>query len=362
MSRKGRSIKRGIRQRLESTLTHHWYQSSDDIGLMKSLFVGAGRPIERQLSTLLRNRMRRRKKSLVSEKPAVIVVGNLTVGGSGKTPVTIMLAEFLLAQGLKVGLISRGYGAKKPHRHPHWVTPADRAEDVGDETRLLTQRLDIPMVVGVRRLEALNYLCQRAPDLDVVLSDDGLQHYALPRTIECVVVDGEKGFGNAQCLPFGPLREPLSRLNQVDCILITGQQTKRTQEQLLPFQNIPQFTSQLELDGFFSVRTNKPIAPSESQPKTAITGIAHPDKFFSALSSLNIPVEHCRTYPDHYRYQASDFTAHEFKQSLVMTEKDAVKCREFASEQWCYLKVSMQTQHLFWRYLTEQLGYQYKYS
>ena len=154
----------------------------------------------------------------------VIVVGNITVGGTGKTPLIIWLARFLKDSGFKPGIISRGYGGQA-ESWPQWVAANSDAKNVGDEALLIAKQTGCPMAVGPLRVDAANMLLKQA-DCNVILSDDGLQHYALNRDIEIAVIDGERRFGNGYCLPAGPLREPIERLQSVDFIIVNGEKSE----------------------------------------------------------------------------------------------------------------------------------------
>ncbi len=157
----------------------------------------------------------------------IIVVGNLTVGGVGKTPLVIALAQYLSARGVRVGIVSRGYGAQI-RAFPHCVCPEDTAQQVGDEPKLLALKTRCPVVIAPQRLQAVAYLIQHHQP-QVIISDDGLQHYAMPRVMEIVVIDGMRGMGSGLCLPAGPLRESVQRLQKVNFIVVNGEQSVHTQ-------------------------------------------------------------------------------------------------------------------------------------
>lgn len=256
----------------------------------------------------------------------VIVVGNLTVGGTGKTPFVIWLAEMLRNTGYRPGIVSRGVGGKK-RVQPYWVDCDANPAEVGDEALLLAKRTQCPMVVCIDRVAAVQALLNKTR-CNLVISDDGLQHYRMSRNIEIVIVDGMREFGNRQMLPAGPLREPFSRLRSVDCIIVNGQST-------LPYKKM-----NLQGDMLFSVRSpHEKIALHTLKNKTvhAIAGIGNPVRFFSSLRHLKIQViEHI--FPDHYLYQPDDISFGD-NLPIIMTEKDAVKCVEFANERHWYLPV-----------------------
>ncbi|QFU76127.1 tetraacyldisaccharide 4'-kinase [Halioglobus maricola] len=252
-----------------------------------------------------------------SERP-VVIVGNITVGGTGKTPVVIALVEALKERGLRPGVISRGYGATAHiATFPHRVSAASDAADCGDEPLLIQRRTGVPVVVSPRRAEAAKILLASG-DVDVVLSDDGLQHYALARDLEIVVIDGQRGLGNGFCLPAGPLREPASRLRSVDRVIYRGGDKPDASVTYLP-------------ECWINVRTGeaRPLdAFAETRDAVAIAGIGQPGQFFATLDGLSISAER-RTFPDHHAYTQVDFTGLE-NRTILMTEKDAVKCASLA--------------------------------
>ncbi len=253
----------------------------------------------------------------------IIVVGNLTVGGTGKTPLVIYLAKLLRDQGLKPGIVTRGYGGKAEH-YPCVATQGSSPQQVGDEAILLAAQADCLVVVDPNRVNAVNYLLQNY-DCNVVISDDGLQHYALGRNIEIVVIDGQRRFGNNFCLPAGPLREPVTRLSKVNFIVVNGEaKAGEIAMQLIPdtIYNLKQPEKKLDIHNL--------------QDKTvhAVAGIGNPKRFFDQLRELKFSViEH--PFPDHHVYRSQDLNFDD-NHLIVMTEKDAVKCREFSNEKiWC---------------------------
>lgn len=245
----------------------------------------------------------------------VVVVGNITVGGTGKTPLVIWLAEQLRQVGRHPGIVSRGYGGRRKDVAP--VMPESDPNDVGDEPVLLAQRTDCPIWVGRRRAEAARQLLAFHPEVDVIIADDGLQHYALARDVELAVVDGERGIGNGWLLPAGPLRELPSRLQSVDAVVINGDQKR-------PSLPVPQFSMTLRGGHFW--RLGQPDQLVEAgyfagRIVHALAGIGNPGRFFRALTGLGLRFEP-HALPDHYRYRSGDMP----EGTLVMTEKDAVKC------------------------------------
>jgi tetraacyldisaccharide 4'-kinase len=259
----------------------------------------------------------------------VIVIGNITVGGTGKTPVLIALAHALTLRGKKVGIISRGYGAKIGVE-PRDVAESASAKMVGDEPWLIHQRLGLPVVVHPDRVRAASQLRARYPEVDVILSDDGLQHHKLARSIELVVIDGVRGLGNQFCLPAGPLREPMSALSKMDFVLVNGAQADFP----TPPKHWPVAFELREICDLHD-ETRYTIAefieqflPASEGRVTALAAIGNPERFFDALRALGLKLD---TYPlaDH-RPVPPALMAHlrQLSQPLLMTEKDAVKWRE----------------------------------
>lgn len=250
----------------------------------------------------------------------VIVVGNLSVGGTGKTPLVIWLARFLREQGYRPGLVARGYGG----RAAVWPQPVNADSDpalVGDEPVLLAAATRCPMMVAPDRVAAARALLAAQP-CDVILSDDGLQHYALGRDIEIAVVDGARRFGNGHCLPAGPLREPVGRLREVDLTVVNGAGVAG------------ELRMRVESDDAVNLLSGErqPLATFRAQPVHAIAGIGVPTHFFAALENAGLDVFR-HPFPDHHAYRSDelDFAA---AAPLLMTDKDAVKCRRFARPNW----------------------------
>lgn len=256
----------------------------------------------------------------------VIVVGNLTVGGSGKTPLVIWLVETLRAADYRPGVISRGYGGSARAVRP--VLPDSAAATVGDEPLLIARRCACPVWIGRRRAEAGRALLDRHPEVDVLVSDDGLQHYGLRRDVEIVVVDAARGFGNGRLLPLGPLREPLDRLAGVDAVVFNGAASAGLRAQVAAAGPAPVFAMQLAGRVFIGLddpARQRDAAEFQGKPLSAIAGIGHPQRFFDHLASLGLQAG-TRAFPDHHRYRAGDLPPG----TVLMTEKDAVKCAAFA--------------------------------
>ena len=259
----------------------------------------------------------------------VIVVGNLGVGGSGKTPLTLRIAQWLAELGYHPGIISRGYGGRARAAMP--VRADSDPARVGDEPVLLARRAACPVWIGRKRVEAGRQLLACHPEVDVLVADDGLQHYALDRDMEIVVVDGLRGFGNGWLLPAGPLREPIKRLATVDGVVVNG--GNPADFNLPP----PRFAMRLSGATFRNLRdpTQTTVAADFAKRRVhALAGIGHPPRFFDHLAGLGVnAIPHA--FPDHYVYTANDLPAG----TLLMTEKDAVKCAAFAPPDAWFLAV-----------------------
>lgn len=263
----------------------------------------------------------------------VIVVGNLTVGGTGKTPLIIALAQALIARGYRPGIISRGYRAGVT-TFPHFVQPEESATQVGDEPLLIRRRVNAPLVIDPCRNRAVEALIQQG-QCDIILSDDGLQHYALGRQMEIAVIDGQRGLGNGWLLPAGPLREGPDRLKTVDLIVANQGQWPGA------------FPMTLQILACRSLAGDASLPLEQlTHPITAIAGIGNPQRFFKLLSGLGLdflPV----AFADHYPFSAHDLDYK--KGSVLMTEKDAVKCRDFAADNLYYLPIEAQLPPAFWQ-------------
>lgn len=256
----------------------------------------------------------------------VVVVGNLTVGGSGKTPLALWLVAQLRAAGRRPGIISRGYA-----RDGRAVLAVDAQADaavVGDEPLLLARRSGVPVFVGRDRAAAGRALLAAHPDCDVLVSDDGLQHYRLARDVEIAVFDA-RGAGNCHLLPAGPLREPLARLGAVDAVVWNGAPTGTPARDALRSggKQDRNFDMVLRAQQFLHLHDGgRRCSAADLQGKRlcAIAGIGDPERFFKQLSALGLSFEK-RAFPDHHAYVAEDLLC-DFGTILLMTEKDAVKC------------------------------------
>jgi len=316
---------------LAMSLQDSWYAGAWWLQILRPLswlFLGLA---------AIRAKLYRRCPTHLQNAIPVVVVGNITVGGSGKTPLLIALAEELKRRGHRVGIVSRGYGGRSS-QYPLRVTPETSPDRCGDEPAMLAKKLAVPVVVDPKRTRAIALLGRdRDYACDVILSDDGLQHYAMSRDIEIVVVDTARGFGNGLCLPAGPLREPLSRLNTVDFLVSNGED----QHHRLPaqFSFVPM---RLEPVACVNVRSGERVAIKDFFRKQMVHGVAaigNPQRFFDSLRVMGSQViEH--PFPDHHRYASSDLN---FGDALpvIMTEKDAVKCHGFSLRNAWYIDVSI---------------------
>ena len=253
----------------------------------------------------------------------LIVVGNISVGGTGKTPLVIWIAHFLLSRGVRPGIVSRGYRGRADH-WPQQVRADSDPTMVGDEPLLLARATGCPVVAGPDRLRAARSLLRHA-ECDVLISDDGLQHLAMGRDLEIAVVDGVRRHGNGRCLPAGPLREPVSRLASVDMVVGNGGG--------LPgeFSMRVSAGEARKLDG---ETLSQPLASFQPGPVHAVCGIGSPSRFFDTLECAGLAlIRH--PFPDHHAFVGADIVFDD-ELPVLMTEKDAVKCRRFAdSRHWC---------------------------
>jgi len=274
-------------------------------------------------------------------KTPVIVVGNITVGGSGKTPIVIALCHYFEKQGKRVGVVSRGYGGEYK-QDTLLVTDSTKPSECGDEPALIASETKANVVVARRRSLAVQYLTEH--DLvDVIISDDGLQHYAMGRKIEIAVVDSVDGLGNGFLLPAGPLRELPSRLASVDIVINNGAGSDAD------------ISSHLVAKQFVNVVTGevRSLNNFESTRCYAVAGIAKPERFFATLEALKIDVVQ-KPFSDHHPFSDNDLSFEE-GYPLLMTSKDCVKCRFFATSQMWYLAVNAELSDGFYQQLESKL-------
>lgn len=324
---------------LAERITAAWYAGHPALSLLRPLEWLYRAVVQRKRARFLAG-----EGEIYRAPVPVVVVGNITVGGTGKTPMILWLIEHCRRQGLRVGVVSRGYGAQPPQLP--WRVQADQAASVaGDEPLLIVQRSGVPLMIDPDRSRAVAALLAAEP-LDLILSDDGLQHYRLARDLELVLIDAARGLGNRHCLPAGPLREPVERLQSVDALLYNGASSD--------LQDGYGFTLQ--------PRTLVNLRSGEQQPLShfpagqalhAVAGIGNPQRFFNTLEGLHWrPVAHA--FADHAPYSAELLS---FSPALpvLMTEKDAVKCRTFAADDWWYLAVDAEPSAAFVVWFDQQL-------
>lgn len=302
-----------------------------------------------------------RRKAVLANPPKplpvpVIVVGNISVGGTGKTPVTLALVQHLLAQGERPAIVSRGYGGKGPF--PLTVSATTSAQACGDEPLLLARRAQVPVVVAPNRVAAALQVLAQAPETTVLISDDGLQHYRLPRQFEIAVVDAKRGLGNGWCLPIGPLRESAERLASVDAVIVNGesQANEFAADAAKQHNSAPRYTMRLHGQGWRHVHDDSPCEELPAGRTLALAGIGHPQRFFATVKELLEDREFaCKAYPDHYAFRPQDAKQLKSYEVILMTEKDAMKWRSFAPEHCYYLPVAAQLPDAFWQQLDAEL-------
>lgn len=357
--------KASLAQRLSSA----WYQGH---GLLHVL-----RPLSALFTYVAARRRKKYSHAPKSASPIVVVVGNIAVGGTGKTPLIIALVHKLREQGWRPGVISRGYGSNAPH-YPYTVNSQSPVAHCGDEPLLIAQQCDCPVVIDAQRNNALALISEQH-DCDIVLSDDGLQHYQLARHIEFAVLDGSRGLGNGYCLPAGPLREPAERLNDVDFVLINqspGQALHPSLESLfagqssnsLTLNSLPSSSSYTMSLGPVALRNLHTLEKrpcnkeqldliAQSGELQAIAGIGNPQRFFDSLRGYGLSFD-AMPFDDHQSYDRGNLSF-AFHKPVLMTAKDGVKCTELArhegSEQWWQLDVEAQLPEPFWTAFFERL-------
>lgn len=279
----------------------------------------------------------------------VIVVGNITVGGTGKTPLVAALVSVLQQRGYCPGIISRGYGARIG-RFPAVVLADSDPAMLGDEPVMLAEMTGVPVVIAPDRPSGARCLLS-SHECDVIISDDGLQHYALVRHIEIVVLDGVRWVGNGRCLPAGPLREPVGRLASVDFVVANGKPVVEAGEMV-------SHVMELVPTRLVNLKSGKSISPSDrgefNEPVHAVAGTGHPDRFFDTLRSLGFVIRE-RAFPDHHAYGPEHFVFAD-RQPVIMTGKDAVKCRHFAHDNWWYLAVEAKLPDSFQEQVSARLS------
>ncbi|WPO98771.1 tetraacyldisaccharide 4'-kinase [Pseudomonas sp. HR96] len=325
--------------RLANRLLDAWYRGHPALCLLRPLEC-----LYRRIVTRKRERFLAGQGDIYRAPVPVVVVGNITVGGTGKTPMILWLIEHCQRRGLRVGVVSRGYGASPPSLP--WRVRADQpASCAGDEPLVIVQRTGVALMIDPDRSRAVRELLASEP-LDIILSDDGMQHYRLARDLELLLIDAARGLGNGRCLPAGPLREPAERLASVDALLYNG----ATHDRERGYGFTLQPTALVNL----ASGERRPLAHfAAGQALHAVAGIGNPQRFFDTLQALHWqPVAH--PFADHAEYTAQvlNFSP---PLPLVMTEKDAVKCVSFAVPDWWYLAVDAAPSPAFVAWLDSQL-------
>lgn len=277
---------------------------------------------------------------LIKQKPnpcPVIVVGNISAGGVGKTPLVIALVQFCQQQGLRAGVVSRGYGSRCS-TYPREVLGNDLASEVGDEPLLIVKKTGAPVFIAPNRSAAVQQ-CYDKYRCDVIISDDGLQHQAMARAIEIIVIDGERRLGNGYCLPAGPLRDSAKRLDSADLLVCHNGEWPNA------------FPMQLKIAGLYHLPTHRPCPwQSLSQPITAVAGIGNPQRFFRQLRSIGLMINETQ-FTDHQAFTQRQYQS--LPKPVVMTEKDAVKCYQYADGEDYFVSVTAQLPGLFWQTLSQ---------
>ena len=325
---------------MERRLTELWYRPDGGAALLEPLAWAYGALVRARRSAYTRGWLEARRAG----KP-VVVIGNLTVGGTGKTPLTIWLAERLTAQGLAVGIVSRGYrragsaaatGDRRSRSSvPRFVESSSPWQSVGDEPVLIRRHTGCPTVVCADRVAGARALA--AHGVDAIIADDGLQHLRLARDCEIALIDGARGFGNGRLLPAGPLREPASRLREVDLVVVNGHGPGAAAPALVGVAALPMrlvASGAQRVDGHESAR---PLASFAGERVHAVAGIGHPARFFRDLESVGLEVI-AHAFPDHHPFAAAELDFGDGR-PVLMTEKDAVRCADFATERMWYVPV-----------------------
>ena len=316
-----------IRTSIEDRLNKAWY--GDGANALSTLL--------KPLSAVYRNGLsisKPRNRDIYRSPLPIIVVGNIVVGGAGKTPLVIALCEHLRQQGWRPAVLSRGYRAEVD-RFPHMVADRDDAIKVGDEPKLLHSRLGLPVCIDPERSRAARYLFAHKL-CDVIVLDDGLQHRKLARDIEIAVVDGQRLLGNGLCLPAGPLREPKSRLSEVDYVVMNGAPISEELEYDAVMTLVADEVENIGTGERLSVELFRQRLANRAL--LAVCGIGNPQRFFQTLLDNHLP--HSRQpFADHHHYVGADLAV-EPGQQLIMTEKDAVKCRSIADENHWLLRIN----------------------
>lgn len=316
-----------MRAEIEKWLVLHWYGAGQPPWFLRVL-----EPLYRLAYQRIQNNAQSAADRFHPGLP-LIVVGNINAGGSGKTPLVIRLCELAIELGLKPGIASTGYG--RTSRQTLIVHADSDTRSCGDEPVLLAQRTALPVVVASRRIDALKKLSGMG--LDLLVSDDGLQQADLDRDIEICVVDGTRGLGNGHLLPAGPLREPAGRLGQVDYVVTNGEWPGRPAGLEV---NVMELRARVvrSLDDSKEYPVEDFRHYLDGKPAHAIAAIGNPERFFRMLDMLGIKANQ-QGFPDHHAFTRTDFNSATTGSAIIMTEKDAVKCRSLGLHNAWYVPV-----------------------
>jgi tetraacyldisaccharide 4'-kinase len=333
-----------------------WYHGAKWLTLFRPLSVLALAYARSKRARFLSSSSKPEYKNLSGNDVPVIVIGNISVGGTGKTPFAVALTQYLVNRGKRVGIVSRGYGSTRKH-FPYEVLHSSPVQEAGDEPLLLKQRLGCPLVISPDRSQAIEYLLERH-DVDVILSDDGMQHYNMARSLEIALIDGNRGLGNGRMLPEGPLREPVERLSSVDFVVVNSPSDSfpdvcdSSQEWYRWFKD-NSYSEMTIQAGEFRRLDNDEEEVITGETVYAVSGIGNPNRFYNTLSRLGVKSLK-KPFKDHHEFSLLDFVDMA-DQRIVMTEKDAVKCRDLDLGNSVYLSIDAQLEPGLFDQIYDQL-------
>lgn len=332
--------------------------------LVETLWYGHGRPLAplAPLAWLYRAVAESKRKKALREAAQplpvpVVVVGNITAGGTGKSPLTARLVQLMKEQGWRPVILSRGYGGKS-EEYPLEVTEGTPAGVCGDEPLMLSLATGCPVVVDPDRLRGAHHAIEQQLG-DILICDDGMQHYRLPRDLELAVFDARRGVGNGALIPVGPLREPLDRLNSVDFVILNGEPFPESGQSIARFAGVTHediHAMALEPSALININSGDTLPPEalHNRGVRAVAGIGNPSRFFETLKNLGARVTE-KPFPDHHHFRPEDLGFHR-GEWLVMTAKDAVKCRGFAPDNAWMLTVEAKLSEPFEQHFLERLA------